>query len=327
MERTRSIVAIACLLVGTAVTTGLATRAQTAGAAPPIAERDVVVGGDASRCVAVDVGNPGDVAVINVTNTQPTGGGWGALPSSDATPVYSRTIADRYSTVNFSSSTPANPNLGLVVIGPDRRICYDNGVSSAHVILDLAATIPAANINAFDPDRILNTRNEQPPAPAATFDPGQYLVDSSIPAGRYEMNADRGCYWERQSGLGGTLGEIISNDFRGFPGRVIVDIAPSDRAFELDAECGKMSTYQGSTALLSTIGPGSHVVGGHIRPGTYTSAVCDGCYWERVSGFGGLSADIIANDFVGTSGQQFVELLGSDVGFFSDPDCGTWTRL
>ena len=54
-----------------------------------------------------------------------------------------------------------------------------------------------------------------PPGPRTTFGAGRYLVGRDIAAGRYYTAPGYGCYWERLSGLGGTLGEILGNDFLG----------------------------------------------------------------------------------------------------------------
>lgn len=69
-------------------------------------------------------------------------------------------------------------------------------------------------------------------------------------------------------------------------------------------------------------GDGTHVVGTDIVAGTYrTRDAADGCYWERLSGFGG--SDILANDF--TELPAVVTIKPSDAGFRST-GCGTWTQ-
>jgi hypothetical protein len=52
------------------------------------------------------------------------------------------------------------------------------------------------------------------------------------------------------------------------------------------------------------------------------------CYWERLSGFSRDFDDIIANDFIDSPIAPFyVQILSSDVGFFTDPGCGTYTNI
>ncbi len=120
------------------------------------------VNANTSRCVSVPGGIAGDVAVINITNTQANGRGYGALRASDATPIYNRPTANQYSSVNFANDTPPNPNLAVAKIGSDGKVCYDGAVNTHNVILDLAATLPATAINALDPTRILDTRTTTP---------------------------------------------------------------------------------------------------------------------------------------------------------------------
>jgi uncharacterized delta-60 repeat protein len=113
---------------------------------------------NSSRCVSVSGASAGDVAVVNITNTQAAGSGWGALRSSDDTPVYSLPSSSQYSSVNFTSNTPPNPNLAVTEVGTDGQFCYDGAVASHHVLLDLSAVIPAAKVNAVTPTRLLDTR-------------------------------------------------------------------------------------------------------------------------------------------------------------------------
>ncbi len=123
------------------------------------------VNANSSRCVSVAGASPGDIAVVNITNTQASGRGYGALRASGTTPIYQRPKSAQFSSVNFADNTPPNPNLAFTKIGADNKFCYDGAVSSHHVILDFAATIPAANIEAIDPTRILDTRTEGDPPP------------------------------------------------------------------------------------------------------------------------------------------------------------------
>lgn len=74
-----------------------------------------------------------------------------------------------------------------------------------------------------------------------------------------------------------------------------------------------------------TFGPGLHRIGIDIPAGTYrNSGFSSGCYWERLSGFGGTFDEIIANNF--TYVRQIVELKPTDAGFDADGECGTWSN-
>jgi hypothetical protein len=167
----------------------------------------------------------------------------------------------------------------------------------------------------------------QPAGPRTTFGSGQYLVGKDIAPGRYFADPpSSGCYWERERGLGGSVSDILANDFVGFnAGQLIVEILPGDLAFKTDADCGTwFNTPRAGTQ--STLSPGTWLVGSQVSAGTYRTAAVSGCYWERLRDFTGNLNAIIANDFVASAGQQLVAIAGSDVGFSTDDDCGTWSR-
>jgi hypothetical protein len=165
------------------------------------------------------------------------------------------------------------------------------------------------------------------PPSVTQFGNGIFLVGSNIPPGRYYSAPVGGCYWARLSGLGGTFGEIIANEFIPFiVAQWIVDILPSDRAFSTDPECGTWynTPRQGFQA---NIPPGVWLVGSQIAGGTYRANAQYGCYWERVRDFTNNLSAIIANDFVDSAGSQLVSISAGDAGFRTDVECGVWTRI
>jgi hypothetical protein len=165
-----------------------------------------------------------------------------------------------------------------------------------------------------------------PAGPRTSFGAGTHRVGSDIAAGRYFTDPATSCYWERVSGFGGTLGEILANDFVGFDAaQLIVDILPSDLGFKTEPAC---RTWFNTPRFggQSTIRPGTWLVSSQITPGTYRAAAGPGCYWERLRDFTGNISGVIANDFVSGGGTQLVTISGGDLGFHGDGDCGTWTR-
>jgi hypothetical protein len=153
-----------------------------------------------------------------------------------------------------------------------------------------------------------------------------YLVGKAIPAGRYYTVPANGCYWERLSGLGGTLGEIIANDFISDYRQAIVDIKASDLAFSTNASCGTWFTTP-RLDFQAVIPSGTWLVGAQISSGTYQANASVGCYWERLRDFTGSFSAIVANDFVSGAGPQLVSIAAGDVGFTTNSSCGTWTRV
>ncbi len=161
--------------------------------------------------------------------------------------------------------------------------------------------------------------------PDGSFGDGTFRVGSDIQAGTYHnTDSSQGCYWERLSGFGGTLDEIIANNFT-FSAD-IVTIKPSDAGFHSDG-CG---TWMPDNSPLTSspnanFGAGTFRVGRDIAPGLWrNSDSSQGCYWQRLSGFSGDMSEIIANGLDIT--QQTVHIGSGDVGFSSE-DCGTWTRI
>ena len=75
-------------------------------------------------------------------------------------------------------------------------------------------------------------------------------------------------------------------------------------------------------APMATFGDGTWRVNVDIPPGRYVLAGSQSCYWERLRGFSGNSADRITNDFVPV-GRVIVDILPADAGF-SSSRCGLW---
>jgi len=163
--------------------------------------------------------------------------------------------------------------------------------------------------------------------PRTQFGAGQYLVGSDISPGRYFSDPTDGCYWERESGLGGNLSDIIANNLIEFdPPQWIVDVLPTDAAFKTEADCG---TWINVPQLVdqAAISPGMWLVNSQLPPGTYRANVSTNCYWERLRNFEGTLDAVLANNFVTSEGQQLVEIKAGDAGFHTEPECGTWTRV
>lgn len=69
---------------------------------------------------------------------------------------------------------------------------------------------------------------------------------------------------------------------------------------------------------------GTYEVGKDLKPGTYRTRVgSSGCYYARLSGFGGGLGEIIANE--NADNPAVVTIEESDKGFKSTR-CGTWTQ-
>lgn len=157
--------------------------------------------------------------------------------------------------------------------------------------------------------------------PHPVFGEGLWLVGDEIAPGLYQtLDGGDSCYWERLSGLGGTMDEIVANEIG--HGQEVVEISASDVAFNSE-RCGEWYEIIAPDEPATTFGEGAVVVGVHAGPGTYAAPGGDGCYWARLSGFGGTMGEVIANDL--PSGRAIVTISASDAGFRSN-GCGTWEK-
>ncbi|MCA9328529.1 hypothetical protein KC959_02060, partial [Candidatus Saccharibacteria bacterium] len=81
-------------------------------------------------CFSVE-GNPGDVAVVNLTPVRAEGPGYGLLHSSDVG-------ASLASNVNYKPGT-VDPNVAMAPIGVDGKVCYTNSNTGGMNRVDLVA--------------------------------------------------------------------------------------------------------------------------------------------------------------------------------------------
>lgn len=165
----------------------------------------------------------------------------------------------------------------------------------------------------------------QPTPVVLTFGDGTYQIGKDLPAGTYRLRDPAFfCYWERVSGFGGTLDEIIAND-NVVSAYAVVTIKSSDKGFTTSG-CGEwsadLSAVTTSTSRLDI--DGMYIVKTDLAAGTWRGTGGDYCYWERVSGFGGTLNEIIANDN-SFGGSVIVTIKSTDKGFQAS-GCGTWAK-
>jgi hypothetical protein len=73
-------------------------------------------------------------------------------------------------------------------------------------------------------------------SPTAPFGAGTYQIGTEVAAGLWRNSGSTdSCYWERLSGFGGTLDDVILNDFTDSIATAWID--PGDLAFSC-ARCG-----------------------------------------------------------------------------------------
>jgi hypothetical protein len=182
-------------------------------------------------------------------------------------------------------------------------------------------------------------------APRDSFGGGQWIVGDEVVPGRYFADPGSGCSWQRRSGF--SIGYpanraallpfesppdhdyIAGRELRFDSGQEIVDIHSSDAAFRSRSECGAWGTEPPLIGKQEQIRPGTWLVGEQMAPGTYRAAAAYLCLWLRLSGFGGGQDDVVEDGLVETraGAELTVTIEASDAGFYSDAECGPWTRV
>ncbi len=153
---------------------------------------------------------------------------------------------------------------------------------------------------------------------------GTLVVGVDIQPGTYKTNpGTAGCYWEAVSGFGGTISEIIVNDFGS--GQRVFNVYAADKGVNV-SNCGPLIDAGATYAFNSTAqhpAAGVFIVGRDIAPGTWQSSGGASCYWARLRSFDSDLAAIIANDYGASS---TVTISSGDVGF-EVSGCGPWSKI
>lgn len=213
--------------------------------------------------------------------------------------------------------------VGVVVLILIIIIAVNSGTKgTANTTTANTSTQPAAQPTTAHVPTAPPTKVPTPTPTFANFADGSYQVGKDIQPGTYRTRTGSpGCYYERLKGFGGTVDDIIANSNTDYP--AIVTIAPSDKGFNSQG-CGTWTKDLSQiTTSKTTFDDGIYIIGTDITPGTYKNTGASGCYYARLSGFGGTIDNIIANNNVDTA--TFVTIAPSDKGFELN-GCGTWTK-
>lgn len=212
----------------------------------------------------------------------------------------------------------------LIVIGAaNSGKGTDSTTSNTPATQSVAQTPAATATTALTPTATPTTAPTPKPTPSyANFGDGTFQIGKDIQPGTYRTrDSSPGCYFARLKGFGGTVGEIIANNNTDAP--AIVTIAPTDKGFE-SQNCGTWTKDLSQiTTTKTSFNDGIYIIGTDITPGTYKNTGSSGCYYARLSGFGGTIDNIVTNNNVDTA--TIVTIAPSDKGFDSQ-NCGTWTK-
>lgn len=190
-------------------------------------------------------------------------------------------------------------------------------VSSATTVATTTTSKPTSKSD------VKSTPTAKPKPQFATFGDGMFQVGKDIKAGTYRTReGSANCYYARLSGFTGDLKEILSNENTDAP--AVVTIAAGDKGFQ-STGCGTWTADLSQiTKSKTSFGDGEYIIGTDIEPGTYKNSGNSGCYYARLSGFGGVLDEVLDNNNTDTS--AIVTIAAGDKGFQATR-CGTWTKM
>ena len=164
--------------------------------------------------------------------------------------------------------------------------------------------------------------------PLRVFGDGLYIVGLVVAPGRYYAEPGGECRWSRYSRYPArSETDFIVVGAPWFaPTHWIVDLPPSDMAFHSQG-CGWWGWIPGNAPSTGTIPHGVWEVNRQIQPGRYATLSQAGCRWERLRHFEWTPEGVLEQQQTSTGGAIAVEILRSDAGFLSSPECGVWTRI
>ncbi len=164
--------------------------------------------------------------------------------------------------------------------------------------------------------------------PLTVFGEGVYAIGLVVAPGRYHADPNGQCQlWRHSRYFPKSEADIIGESATWVdPGHWIVDILPSDTSFVSWPGCGWWDQWPGKGPSAATIPHGAWEVNRHIQPGRYETQSQPGCHWERLRNFQWRPDSVIERQETSTGGMVSIDILGSDAGFLTSPECGVWKR-
>lgn len=183
----------------------------------------IAIGDGGSSTQVSKIAKERDVAVAGQNRAEGAINDQVAARVVGATKARQSTLDNREKALNDRQTTLDNRERGL----NDRQMALDGRQSA----LDSRETTLKNREDALS-GRENAVSQAEATAKANTFPgTGTYLVGSDIQPGTYRAAASSGCYWERESGTGGSVGDIIAND--NADGPVVITVRSSDAALKV----------------------------------------------------------------------------------------------
>ena len=252
---------------------------------------NVAVGSTATATLTI---NNGGNAPLNITSIGYPAGFSGSLASGTVPAGASQAV-----TVTFAPSA-AQAYAGTITVNADHK-----SGSNTMAISGTGFTVPTFTLS--------GTVTEAPPTTSIVLAGVKVTILDGANAGKTATTGADGRYEITGVVNGGyTVTATLANYFSaslpvGIDGNTTLN-------FRLDPSVAR-----------TTFGAGQYRIGLDIPIGRYYSDPSTGCQFQRLRGFGGSLADVIAGTTLNfDAGQWIVDLLVTDLGFSSNSNCGLW---
>lgn len=221
-------------------------------------------------------------------------------------------------TGNWSGGTIAAGGSQPVVVtfAPTAATAYSGAITVTATQVSTPATMTATGTGATAPTFTLSgVVTETPPTVSTVLVGARVTFLDGANAGKFAVSDSKGVYQITGLSNGGYTVSVTLAGYVSVARPVGID---GNTTLNLQMDPGSPRTG---------FGAGEYRVNTDIPPGRYFTDPVDGCHWNRLRGFGGMQADIIASAQVDFDAAQWiVDIASSDAGFQTDPNCGRWSR-
>jgi len=218
---------------------------------------------------------------------------------------------------NWSSGTIAAGAQQAVVVtfAPSAATTYSGSITVTATELTAPAAIAVSGTGAAAPTFSLSgTVTETPPTITTTLAGARVTFVDGANAGKFGVSNAQGVYQITGVANGGYT--------------VIVELAgyiSVTRPVGIDGN-STLNIQLNPTGPRTGFNAGVYRVNIDIPPGRYFADPGRGCNWKRLSGFGGTPGEVLSSAVIEyDAGQWIVDLLATDAGFQTDPNCGRWS--
>ncbi|MEO8678812.1 MAG: choice-of-anchor D domain-containing protein [Vicinamibacterales bacterium] len=218
---------------------------------------------------------------------------------------------------NWSGGTIAAGGSQPVVVtfAPTAATAYSGTITVTATQISTPATVTATGTGATAPVFTLSgIVTETPPTVSTVLAGARVTIIDGANAGLFAITDSRGAYAITGVSNGGYT---VSVTLTGYVSKASPVGIEGNTVLNLQMD---------PTSARTSFGAGDYRVNADIPPGRYFTDPVDGCNFQRLSGFGGTQAEILGSAQVDFDAAQWiVDILSTDAGFHTDPNCGRWS--